>query len=138
MDSRKYSNKFNMLKFWTNQVGTATVEFVICVPVFLMLLGLVVDTSLIFAGEAQALRVVQDANRSLSIGRIKSIPETQTMIVNGLKSMSPGVTAVTVVTLEGVIISTATIPAREISSFGILNVFGNTNVKVTAQHMSEI
>ncbi len=138
MNSHKYHNKFNMLKFWKNQIGTATVEFVICVPVFLMLLGLVVDTSLVFAGEAQALRVVQDANRSMSIGRIKTIPETQAMIVNGLKSMSPGVTAITVVTPEGVIISTATIPAKELAGFGLLEVFGTLNVIVTAQHMSEI
>ena len=137
MDVRNCSNNFNLLRFLKDQNGTATVEFVICVPVFVMLLGLVVDTSLVFAGEAQALRVVQDANRSFSIGRIKTISETQTMIIDGLKSMSPGVTAVTVVN-AGVITSTATIPAKELSSFGILNVFGNTKVKVTAQHMSEI
>ena len=137
MDVRNCSNNFNLLRFLKDERGTATVEFVICVPVFVMLLGLVVDTSLVFAGEAQALRVVQDANRSFSIGRIKTISETQTMIIDGLKSMSPGVTAVTVVN-AGVITSTATIPAKELSSFGILNVFGNTKVKVTAQHMSEI
>ena len=137
MNSHKYHSKFNMLKFWKNQIGTATVEFVICVPVFLMLLGLVVDTSLVFAGEAQALRVVQDANRSFSIGRIKTISETQTMIVDSLKTMSPGVTAVTTVA-GGVITSTATIPAKELAGFGLLEVFGTLNVKVTAQHMSEI
>lgn len=137
MKALKCSNNFNVLTFWKDQRGTATVEFVICVPVFVMLLGLVVDTSLVFAGEAQALRVVQDANRSFSIGRIKTISETQTMIVDGLKSMSPGVTAVTVVN-AGVITSTATMPAQELSSFGILNVYGSTKVKVTAQHMSEI
>lgn len=137
MNIQKYSNIFNVLVFWKDERGTATVEFVICVPVFVMLLGLVVDTSLVFAGEAQALRVVQDANRSFSIGRIKTISETQTMIVDSLKSMSPGVTAVTVVN-GGVITSTATMPAQELSSFGILNVFGSTKVKVTAQHMSEI
>lgn len=137
MNTQKYSSIFNVLVFWKDERGTATVEFVICVPVFVMLLGLVVDTSLVFAGEAQALRVVQDANRSFSIGRIKTISETQTMIVDSLKSMSPGVTAVTVVN-GGVITSTATMPAQELSSFGILNVFGSTKVKVTAQHMSEI
>lgn len=137
MNIQEYSSIFNVLVFWKDERGTATVEFVICVPVFVMLLGLVVDTSLVFAGEAQALRVVQDANRSFSIGRIKTISETQTMIVDSLKSMSPGVTAVTVVN-GGVITSTATMPAQELSSFGILNVFGSTKVKVTAQHMSEI
>ena len=137
MSIQKYSSIFNVLVFWKDERGTATVEFVICVPVFVMLLGLVVDTSLVFAGEEQALRVVQDANRSFSIGRIKTISETQTMIVDGLKSMSPGVTAVTVVN-AGVITSTATMPAQELSSFGILNVYGSTKVKVTAQHMSEI
>ena len=137
MNIQEYSSIFNVLVFWKDERGTATVEFVICVPVFVMLLGLVVDTSLVFAGEAQALRVVQDANRSFSIGRIKTISETQTMIVDSLKSMSPGVTAVTVVN-AGVITSTATMPAQELSSFGILNVYGSTKVKVTAQHMSEI
>ena len=122
--------------FWKKQDGTATVEFVICLPVFLMLLGLIIDTSLVLSGEARALRVVQDANRSFSIGRIKTINETQAMIVSGLVGISPGVTALTVVS-GGVITSTASMPAKELGSTGLLEIFGTAKVKVTAQHMSE-
>lgn len=137
MSSRSCREKSRLFSFWENEGATATVEFVICLPVFLMLLGLIIDTSLVLAGEAQALRVVQDANRSFSIGRIKTINETQAMIVSGLVGISPGVTALTVVS-GGVITSTASMPAKELGSTGLLDVFGTAKVKVTAQHMSEI
>lgn len=58
------------LRFLRAEQGASTIEFVIWVPVFALLLGLVADAALIYGGQARILRVVQDGNRAMSIGRV--------------------------------------------------------------------
>jgi Flp pilus assembly protein TadG len=122
--------------FFRNQNGSATVEAVIWMPVFVFFLGLVVDTSLIFARQAQALRIIQDANRSLSIGRIMTVEDTESMIFARLTPYSPHVQITTSVDM-GLITSTAVMPASDLTSLGLIPAFAGLNVSVTAQHMSE-
>lgn len=123
--------------FFCDEEGSATAEAVIWMPVFIMLLGLIVDTSMIFSGQAQALRVIQDANRSLSIGRIMTTGDAESFILNNLIALSPRVTVSTKV-IDGMIISTAIIPASDLGSVGILPAFESIDIHVIAQHMSEI
>ena len=106
-------------------------------PIFIFFLGLMVDTAQIFTAQAMALRVVQDANRSLSIGRFMTVEVTETFIRQKLGTMSPNLTVSTTVGESGLITSTATMPATDLSSIGILDVFASVNVNVTAEHMSE-
>ncbi len=122
--------------FLIDEDGSASIEAVIWLPVFIMLLGLVVDTSLIFARQAQALRIIQDANRSFSIGRIMTVEATEAMISDRLSPYSPNVEVSTTLDM-GLITSTATMPANDLSSLGLIPAFAGVNVSVTAQHMSE-
>ena len=105
-------------------------------PIFIFFLGLMVDTAQIFTAQAMALRVVQDANRSLSIGRLMTVEDTEAFIRQRLGTISPNLVVSTVV-VSGLITSTATMPATDLSSIGILDVFASVNVNVTAEHMSE-
>ncbi len=122
--------------FLIDEDGSASIEAVIWLPVFIMLLGLVVDTSLIFARQAQALRIIQDANRSFSIGRIMTVEATEAMISDRLSPYSPNVEVSTTLDM-GLITSTAIMPANDLSSLGLIPAFAGVNVSVTAQHMSE-
>lgn len=123
--------------FSCDEDGSATAEAVIWMPVFILLLGLIVDTSMILSGQAQALRVIQDANRSLSIGRIMTTSDAESFILDNLITLSPRVTVSTKV-IDGMIISTAIIPASDLGSVGILPAFESIDIHVSAQHMSEI
>ena len=66
--------KMNRLlkRFAPDTSGNATVEFVIWLPMVLLAFGLTVDVSMIFHSQSQVLRIVQDANRNASIGRLRT------------------------------------------------------------------
>lgn len=122
--------------FLEGEAGSVTAEAVMWMPVFALLLGLIVDTSLMFGSQAEALRVVQDANRSLSVGRIMSVDDAEAYILSSINNMSPNASVETTV-VNGVISSTLSMPAADITATGMFSGFNTLNVRVTAQHMSE-
>lgn len=105
-------------------------------PVFVMLLCLVADSALIFGKQAQVLRVVQDANRAMSIGRIMTVADAQTYIQTRIATLSPHATIVTSLQ-SGVIVTTVTMPSSDLTATGFLSAFTALNVRVSAQHMTE-
>lgn len=127
----------SVLRFLRRQDGGATVETVLWLPVYVMILALVTDAAMIYSSQARALRVVQDANRSMSIGRFRSIEETEAFIRVHLAPLSPRAIVETVV-VQGVIISRVQLPAADLSATKLLGVFSGLNVGVQAQHVSEV
>ncbi len=55
--------------FLRDETGSYTLEFVIWMPIFAILLAIVMNLSMIFYYESQMLRVTQDATRAYSLGR---------------------------------------------------------------------
>ena len=116
--------------------GSATIEAVIWMPVFVLILCLVADASLIFSKQAQVLRIVQDANRAYSVGRIMTTADAEAFILARIGELSPHATVRS--TLQsGVIVSTVTMPSSDLTATSFVSPFSALNVTVTAQHMSE-
>lgn len=126
-----------ILGFLRSKDGGATVETVLWLPVYVMILALVTDAAMIYSSQARALRVVQDANRSMSIGRFRSIEETQDFIRVHLAPLSTRAIVETRV-VQGVIISRVQLPAADLSATKLLGIFSTLNVGVQAQHVSEV
>ena len=122
--------------FRRKEDGAATVEFVLWLPVIAFLFGLVADTALIFGGQAQVLRVVQDANRAMSIGLVRTVDDTQSMILAGIVRIAPNATVETTVN-AGVIRSTVFIPVTDLTATGLVDAFTKFDVAVFAQHLAE-
>ena len=120
-----------------NDSGTASVEFVIWLPVMALLFSLVVDTSLIFGGRSQILRVVQDANLAVSIGRVRTTEAAEAMIISGIGNIAPNATVETYLS-SGIITSIVTIPVNDLTGTKLLELFSGFNVTVAAQHLAEI
>jgi Flp pilus assembly protein TadG len=59
----------NVSRFCHDEDGSYTIEFVIWMPIFAILLAIVMNLSMIFYYESQMLRVVQDATRAFALGR---------------------------------------------------------------------
>jgi Flp pilus assembly protein TadG len=116
--------------------GAATVEFVLWVPVMAALLGLVIDTSLVFGARSQILRVVQDTNRAVSVGRIRSPAEAEAILLLNIATIAPNALAETTMT-AGIISSTVTIPISDLTATGLVNSFNGFVVTVTSQHLAE-
>jgi Flp pilus assembly protein TadG len=58
-------------QFLSDQRGSATVEFVIWVPWFMLLLMITTDVSFIYLSQTQMLNVSRDAARRMSTGEIE-------------------------------------------------------------------
>lgn len=122
--------------FFRQENGTATVEFVIWIPVVMLIFAIIVDVSMILGGKAQALRVVQDANRGLSVGYFQTVAAAKTFVLAQVKPLSSNATIDITVT-NGIINSRLTMPASDLMSTGFYDNMLNINVTVVAEFLSE-
>lgn len=122
--------------FARDEDGSASIESLFWVPVFVFMLVLILDTSFIFFGKSQALRAIQDGNRALSVRAIADEDATEEVIIAAMVDYAPGITVETVIE-DGIIISTATMPAKELMIVGSIPVFEDTVISVTAKHFLE-
>ena len=125
--------------FLRREDGSAMVEAVLWLPIFLVIFGLMVDSALVFHGQSKVLRVVQDANRNMSIGRLDTEDDVETYITTHLAvyGITPSTaTAVTDAT-TGVVTTTVVIPARQLQALGYFDALLNLEIPVVAQHMRE-
>lgn len=122
--------------FFRQEQGTATVEFVIWLPVVMLVFAIIVDVSLILGGEAQALRVVQDANRGLSVGYFLKVEDAKAYVLKQVKPLSSNA-KIDITVINGVINSRLTMPAKDLMSTGFYDSFINLNVTVVAEFLSE-
>lgn len=65
------ANPFSQLKkFKKSEDGSFTIEMVIWMPIFVIILAIIMNVSMIFFHESQMLRITQDAVRAFSLGRV--------------------------------------------------------------------
>jgi hypothetical protein len=128
------SNK--CIAFGRDEDGSASIESLFWIPIFVFMLVLILDTSFIFFGKSQALRAVQDGNRALSVGAIADEDAAEEFIVAAMVDHAPGITVETLIE-DGIIVSTATMPAKELMIVGSIPVFKDTVISVTAKHFLE-
>lgn len=124
-------------RFARRQDGAVTVEAVLWVPFFIIFFVILTDVSMIFFNQSRIVRVLQDANRNMSIGRFDTVQQTQDFIVNTLNSQSFSAEATTSIT-AGLISSSVTVPVADMDVFGLIGSLAGISVTVSAQHLSEI
>jgi len=122
--------------FGRDSEGSATIESVLWLPLFLAAFALMTDVAMIFNGHSRVLRVVQDANRNLSVGRLDTESETEEYIIAALGTLSPNLTADTAIE-AGVATSTAIVPASDLQILGMFSAISSLNISVTSQHFIE-
>lgn len=123
-------------RFAWSESGAATIEAVLWLPVFVFLLAMVADVALIFGGQAQILRVVQDTNRAVSIGRITSTDDAEAAILEQITGLTSSATAETTL-VSGVIHSTVSVPLADLTATHLIGAFDSLSLTVTSQHMAE-
>ena len=125
--------------FRNDDQGSATVEALLWVPVIGYFMIMIADVSFVFYGKAQALRIVQDANRAYSVGYLNSSTATEDRIKAVYGSMFSGKApkSVSTTVVDGVIVSTIEVPAINHVSIGQIPFITNLTVTVTSQHYEE-
>ena len=125
------------------ETGAVTVEGVLWVPIYGVFFALIVDVSLMFNGQSQMRRIVQDVNRLASNGYLARTPAeievaSETRALASLQHLSSNAVVETIVDDDLKIVTTvATIPSSDLQATGILAVFGGMNIVVTAYHVME-
>lgn len=128
--------KTMLRRFLRAEDGTATIEAVLWLPMFFAFFALLVDVSMIFHGQNQVLRVTQDANRSLSLGRLASLEATEDLIESRLREFAPNAHAVTTVD-DGLIVTSVAVPVADLEMLGLFGALSSATITVSAQHLVE-
>jgi Flp pilus assembly protein TadG len=130
--------------FHRQEGGGVTIEAVLWMPVFVSLLCLVADASLIFGRKAEVLRVVQDANRAMSVGRFRSDGDvdatdlTEAYVKGRINGFAPRATVETTYdSSSGVIRTVVTIPSSDLTANTPIGFLDSLTIEVAAEHLSE-
>jgi Flp pilus assembly protein TadG len=133
--------RWSLARWLGAEDGSTTVEAVLWIPFFLLLLALVADASLLFHRQAQMLRAVQDANRAFSTGQFTSPADVQATLLAQYAPLSASVRAVSeldTATVPGGIIRTSlSVPARDVAGLGLIASLTDFTLTVTSQHYRE-
>ncbi len=123
--------------FWRDTSGSATLEFVIWLPIFATLIALVMNISMVFFTESQMLRVVQDGNRAFSLGRLENNVAVEDYILSRLTYLQANITVATTIS-GGFVQTTLVAPASDLMPFNLIrSAFNGVNINVNAQHIIE-
>lgn len=129
--------RLTIRRFLRCETGSYTIESVIWLPIYVFVLALMMNVSMVFFNESQILRVVQDSNRSFAVGRINSLEAAEQYVIDRLAylNVTPDVNSQLV---DGIIYTNLSIPATQLMPFGMLHsFFASTNVVVSAQQVVE-
>lgn len=125
-------------RFQKSEDGSASIESLFWIPLFVFFLVLVLDVSFIFFGKARVLQSVQDGNRALSIGVLSTEEETEEFVQTLLSSYTANAVVNSTIDLaNGVVTTDVTIPAVDLMIVGSIPVFRQTMIPVSAQHFLE-
>lgn len=127
--------------FLRQEGGSATIEFVLWLPIVMAVLLLVVDSSMLFLSRSHAMRVLQDTNRLYSVGQFtgtaaERVTKAQNYALSRLRGLSPSATATTTES-NRVVRTSATMSTKEIAAIGFLGMMIDTTMVVSAEHRVE-
>lgn len=124
--------------FLRDDSGSATVEAVLWMPIFVIFFLAIFEISFAFNGHAQVMRIVQDGNRAFSVGLLKDEAATEAAITKSLEPLTMNPTVKTVVTSGNIIDTYAIVPVGDLVAFGSFAWLNNYSIKVRSQHFLEL
>ena len=123
-------------RYIRDEDGSHTVEAVIWLPIFVIILMLIINISVIYNRQAQIIRIVQDTNRSYSVGRLTSTNEVQNAVLQAIKGVAPNAVATSSET-SGVITTRVDIPTTDLMPVDMFSLLRGKTVTLSAQQYAE-
>ena len=144
----RFSIAKTLQRFSRDQTGSMTVEGVLWIPAYVFLMVMVADVCFVFYGQANALRLVQDANRAASTGMFTNDTDTTNNDTENTTGITDFLTtrlatnnitpsAIDVTFNNKVITTTLRIPASDLDAVGLFDVLSGVSVSVRTQHYEE-
>lgn len=123
--------------FCRSESGSYTIESVIWLPIYVFILALMMNVSMVFFNESQLLRVVQDANRSFAVGRISTGEAVKQYVTDRIAYLNITPTVTTDI-VDGIIYTNLSVTATDLMPFSMLHkFFAGTTIVVSAQQIVE-
>lgn len=116
--------------------ATASIEFCFWVLTWCFVFTALVDISTIFHGQNEIMRVVQDANRQMSIQRLKDDAAVKSYIATRLDAAGITAKSIQVQSNNAVVATTVTVNSAQWAS-GIMKRVGSFDIDVTQAHIRE-
>lgn len=113
--------------------GNATVEFVVWLPFFIILLGAIADVSLLLNNQSRMFDVARDASRLVSLGRMTNI-EAEAWARNSLEGRPLDVQ---VTVLNGFVTTKVLLPYSDVLVFG-RGLMGDSKVEADMTMVMEV
>ena len=123
-------------RFRREEGGSATIEAVLWLPFFVIFFVMIADVSLVFFRQTEVLRVVQDANRAFSVGRLGSASETEQFVKDRIAPLTTSAQVKTTIE-SGVIDTRALVPVEDLVAVGMFNFLSGYFVAVESNHYVE-
>jgi Flp pilus assembly protein TadG len=121
--------------FSRDEEGAATIEAVLWLPVLFYMVALSVDVTMVFHGYSRVIRVVEDVNRGISIGRIKTIDEGKAKIAANLSNYDNVESTIAIV--DGVVVTNVSVPVTSLVVIGAVEPMLDKDIAVRTQQYVE-
>ena len=121
--------------------GSHTIEFVLWVPIFILILSLVVDVCFLFLAQSRMFDVASDATRQLAIRLEKPRQrqaETYAIVTTRHSAVSIATAPMPTAALQPAIAkSRSTLPSRDVAVTGVLNFLATDKLTATVRQLKE-
>ena len=116
--------------------GAATIEAVLWLPFFMLLLALFADLSMIFTNQNRIQRMVQDANRALAVGRFDGAEAEQAFLQDQLAPLSPKAKVETQIN-AGRVTTIVQVPVTDLDVIGVAGAFRGSTLTIRSDQLVE-
>lgn len=127
---------FDFNRFRRSEDGSYSIEGVLWLPVFVVMLGAILDLSLVFHHRADLAHTVHQINRAVVVGQFTSVDDAQAYLRERLDRYGPDATGS--VTISGNEVETrVSVPAEEVSRMGAIPLLSGMNMNLRYSHLME-
>ncbi len=121
--------------FLEDEDGTSTVEFVMWVPIFVLILGLVVDICFIFLAQSRMYDVTADAARCWAIGACTQAEAEQKVARDGAFNGTAPASSSAI--SGGAVTLTASLDPSQVSVVGVFGWVASNNITASVTQIKE-
>ncbi|MZR11720.1 hypothetical protein GQE99_01640 [Maritimibacter sp. DP07] len=116
--------------------GSATIEFVLWVPIVVSMFCLIVNVTVLYFSQNEVLRVIQDANRNLSVGRLSSESEAEAFVQERISEKLPNAVVDSTIS-DGTVTTIVSYPASDLVFFNMFKQITGLHLSASAGHLIE-
>ncbi|EPX83854.1 TadE/TadG family type IV pilus assembly protein [Salipiger mucosus] len=123
-------------RFRKEQDGSYTVEAVLWVPIFAVMLAVIIDFSMVFNRKAEISRIVHDTNRAVALKLYPDAATAEIDLNKKLDTVAPdAVGSVLIGTSE--VETSISVPASSLAAMASMPMFNKMNITMSYAHLLE-